>query len=180
MIIAVGSTNPVKVAAVEETARRMWPDAQIVSLSVPSGVSSMPLSDAETLQGARNRAQTALAATGADLGIGLEGGVERERNRAGDEAAELYLQGWVVVMDRQGRSGVGGAARLPLPRAIAQRVLEGEELGAVMDEVLGETNIKQKGGAVGALTNGLVLRRETFAVAVAYALAPFVAPHLYE
>jgi non-canonical (house-cleaning) NTP pyrophosphatase len=48
-----------------------------------------------------------------------------------------------------------------------------------MDELLGQKNVKQKGGAVGALTAGLVLRQETFAVAVAYALAPFVSPKFY-
>jgi inosine/xanthosine triphosphatase len=49
-----------------------------------------------------------------------------------------------------------------------------------MDELLGEENIKQKGGAVGALTAGLVQREQAFALAVAYALAPFVAPHFYQ
>ena len=48
-----------------------------------------------------------------------------------------------------------------------------------LDDLLGDHNSKQKGGAVGALTNGLILREETFALAVAYALAPFVSPHLY-
>jgi non-canonical (house-cleaning) NTP pyrophosphatase len=48
-----------------------------------------------------------------------------------------------------------------------------------MDELLGEENVKQKGGAVGALTAGLVPRSDTFAVAVAYALAPFVASKFY-
>ena len=48
-----------------------------------------------------------------------------------------------------------------------------------MAELLGQDNVKRKGGAVGALTGGLVLRQETFAIAVAYALAPFVAPRFY-
>jgi non-canonical (house-cleaning) NTP pyrophosphatase len=58
--------------------------------------------------------------------------------------------------------------------------LNGRELGPLMDELLGEENIKQKGGAVGALTAGLVPRSDTFAVAVAYALAPFVAREFYQ
>jgi len=63
---------------------------------------------------------------------------------------------------------------------IAERILAGEELGPVMDELLNDRNVKKKGGAVGALTAGLVPRREAFAIAVAYALAPFVAPGFYE
>ncbi len=133
----------------------------------------MPMSSEECLTGARNRALNACAATGADLGIGLEGGVN-------PESTGLMLLGWAVVVDREGRESVGGGARLPLPPAISRRVLAGEELGPIMDEILGQNNVRQKGGAVGALTGGLVLRKETFAVAVAYALAPFVSPHLYE
>lgn len=172
MKIAVGSTNPIKVAAVGEMITRKWPHAEIVSLDVPSGVSSMPMSDSETFIGAKNRAHAALSAAQADLGIGLEGGVNPEEHG-------LVLMGYVVVVDGNGRCGVGGAARLPLPEHIAARVNAGEELGDVMDDVLNEENIKQKGGAVGALTAGLVMRQDTFAIGVAYALAPFVAEELY-
>ena len=48
-----------------------------------------------------------------------------------------------------------------------------------MDELLGDHNTKQKGGAVGALTAGLVSRGTAFAIAVAYAMAPFVSPAFY-
>lgn len=172
MKIAVGSKNPVKVAAVADIVVRQWPHAKVVAFNVPSGVSAMPMSDSETITGAKNRAHAALNAAKADLGIGLEGGVNQEKHG-------LVLMGWVVVVDGNGRTGIGGAARLPLPEHIAQRVLNGEELGDVMDDVLNEENIKQKGGAVGALTAGLVLRQDTFAIGVAYALAPFVAEELY-
>lgn len=130
------------------------------------------MNDAECLAGARTRAVNARLETDADLALGLEGGVN-------PEPAGLMLQGWVVALDRKGRIGVGGSARIPLPDSIAERILSGEELGPVMDGILGQRNVKQKGGAVGALTGGLVLRMETFAVAVAYALAPFVSPALY-
>ncbi|MCA9978609.1 MAG: DUF84 family protein, partial [Anaerolineales bacterium] len=95
------------------------------------------------LTGARNRAQAARQAAAADLGVGLEGGVN-------PEPFGLALHGWVVITDGNGREGIGGGARLPLPEAIAQRVRNGEELGDVMDDVLDDHNVKQKGGAVGA------------------------------
>ena len=158
--------------AVRLTVERIWPDAVIHAVGVPSGVSAMPMSDTETITGARNRAIAARKQLDANLGIGLEGGVH-------PESSGLMLQGWVVVVDQDGREGVGGAARLPLPKTIANRVRAGEELGLVMDDILGQNNIKQKEGAVGVLTAGLVLRHETFAVAVAYALAPFVSPGFY-
>lgn len=173
MKIAVGSTNPVKVTAVSNMFLRVWPDAEVVSVSVPSGVTEMPLTDAETRLGAHNRALAAREAVNADFGVGLEGGVQ-------SEPFGLVLQGWVVIVDRNGRIGIGGCPRLQLPQHIAQRVLGGEELGSVMDDVLDDHNIKQKGGAVGALTANLVLREDAFATAVAYALAPFVSSELYE
>ena len=172
MKIAVGSTNPVKVAAVRQTVQRRWPDAQIIPVAVPTGVSDMPLSDAESVAGARNRARTARQLSGADLGVGLEGGVN-------PEPIGLVLHGWVVVVDGNGREGIGGAGRLPLPPNIAQRVLAGEELGPVMDDILGEVDVRRKGGAIGALTAGLVMRQEAFALGVAYALAPFVTNGFY-
>ncbi|MGD8807731.1 MAG: inosine/xanthosine triphosphatase [Chloroflexota bacterium] len=172
MKIAVGSNNPVKIEAVRSVVARVWPQAEIIPVKVASGVPAMPMSDADCLAGARNRARAAQAVTQASLGLGLEGGVN-------PEPAGLMLLGWVVAVDGQGREGVGGGARLPLPSSIARRVLAGAELGPVMDEILGQKNVKQKGGAVGALTAGLVLREDTFALAVAYALAPFVSPRFY-
>ena len=173
MKIAVGSTNPVKLTAVQSIVQQLWPDAEVTAVSVPTGVSEMPLSDSETITGARNRARAARAAINADLGFGLEGGVH-------PDPIGLVLQGWVVVTDGNGREGIAGAGRLPLPPMLAQRILAGEELGPVMDELLGESNVKVKGGAIGALTGGLIPRQQAFALGVAYALAPFVAPEFYD
>ncbi len=172
MKIAVGSTNPVKVEAVRSMVERVWDDVEIVPVSVPSGISEMPLSDEETRQGAINRANAAREQCGADMGIGLEGGVH-------PEPFGLTLMGWVAIVDGNGRSSLAGAARLPLPHHIAQRVLNGEELGNVMDDILDDHNVKQKGGAVGALTGGLTVRGEAFAQAVAYALSPIIVPELH-
>ena len=56
MKVVVGSKNKTKVGAVE----KVWKDAEITSLSVPSGVAAQPFSDEETMQGAINRAKRAL------------------------------------------------------------------------------------------------------------------------
>ncbi|MEZ4510611.1 MAG: inosine/xanthosine triphosphatase [Chloroflexota bacterium] len=172
MKIAVGSINPVKVEAVRSVAVKIWPDVVVVPTAVPSGVSEMPMSDTECIVGARNRALAARKTAVADFGVGLEGGVEQE-------PFGLALVGWVVLIGPAGQEGIGGCPRLLLPTHIAQRVLAGEELGPIMDKLVGQQNVKKKGGAVGTLTNGLVMRHEAFATAVAYAFAPFVTPHFY-
>jgi inosine/xanthosine triphosphatase len=172
MKIAVGSTNPVKLEAVRSVAAKIWSEVMVVPTAVPSGVSDMPMSDAECIVGARNRALAARKTAVSDFGVGLEGGVEQE-------PFGLVLVGWVVLVGPNGQEGIGGCPRLLLPPRIAQRVLVGEELGPIMDGLVGQQDVKKKGGAVGTLTNGLVIRQEAFATAVAYAFAPFVTPHFY-
>ncbi len=172
MKIAVGTKNPAKIAAVRQVIERAWPECELVSVSVPSGVSEMPLSDEECLLGARNRARLARSEAGADLGFGLEGGVQ-------EMSEGLMLVSWVVASHEDGREGVSGSARLPLPEKIAQRVRAGEELGPVMDDLVKQTNTKHRSGAAGILTDELATRTEMFATAVAYALSRFVVPEFY-
>lgn len=82
----------------------------------------MPSNDEACLAAARQRAAWAVANSDADFGFGLEGGVQ-------PSGLGLLLTGWVVAQDRHGQTGIGGGGRLPLPRAIADRVRAGEELG---------------------------------------------------
>lgn len=72
-IVAIGTTNQAKIAAV----KAIFSSEQyaLVPTNVPSDVSAQPLSDRETRQGAMNRAKHALEKENADIGIGLEGGV---------------------------------------------------------------------------------------------------------
>lgn len=170
--VSVGSLNPVKINAVQDAFTRKWPHASVCGADVDTGVSAMPMSDQECLAGARNRAKLARELNDADFGVGLEGGVNQE-------AAGLMLLGWVVIVHRDGRQSVSCTTKIPLPKMLADRVLAGEELGPVMDDVLNETGTAKKGGASGALTDGLVMRKDKFEMAVAYALSPFVAPQFY-
>ena len=68
MKVAVGSTNPVKVAAARSVIERVWPGATIASVVVPSGVRPMPLSDAECIEGAKKSSGCRTA--GGDGGFG--------------------------------------------------------------------------------------------------------------
>jgi inosine/xanthosine triphosphatase len=170
--IAVGSLNPVKIKAVEGAFLRQWPGASVVGAEVDTGVSAMPMSDEECLTGARNRANLARDVNDSDFGVGLEGGVNQE-------AAGLMLLGWVVIVHRDGTESVSCTSKIPLPKMLADRILAGEELGPVMDDVLNATGTAKKGGASGALTAGLVMRQDKFEMSVAYGLAPFVAPQFY-
>ncbi len=77
--VVVASQNPVKAQAVAHGFQRMFPDLELTvqTISVPSGVSRQPFSNAETLQGAVNRAaEAARQLPDADYWAGVEGGVE--------------------------------------------------------------------------------------------------------
>jgi inosine/xanthosine triphosphatase len=156
----------VKLAAVE---RALAPtrEATVEAVPVGSGVAEQPMGHGETRAGARRRAERALP--GYDLGVGIEGGVA-------EKYGGLWLVMWAAVTDG-GRWGWGSGPSLVLPDRIADRVRAGEELGPVMDEVLGEDDVARNQGAAGALTAGSIDREEALASAVAGALGPFVTGH---
>jgi len=172
MRIVIGSTSPSKVRAARSVLQQAFPDAEILSLDIPSGVSPQPRSLEETVQGAINRAKAALERYRADLGIGIEGGIEETPFGA-------VMCAWVAVVDRGGRLGLGSGPRVMLPEVLASRALAGEELGPIVDELLGAEEAHETHGTIGLLTRGLLRREEMLEVAVAAALAPIRSPELF-
>ena len=170
--IAVGSLNPVKVAAVQAAASQVWAGVEVAAIAVPSGVADQPTSDQEAMRGALNRARAAQQSTGADFGFGLEGCTV-------DTDHGMFVLGWAAVSQRGGGTGLGSSGSLLLPETAAAAIRRGEELGPVMDRLLGAHNLKQHQGTVGALTGGRVSRKEAFERAVLFALAKWISPDQY-
>ena len=172
--VVVGSTNPVKIHAVRAVLARAAVQATVEGRAVPSSVSDQPVGDAETIRGALARARGALAADGAELGIGIEGGV------VDDADGTMRTCAWAAVVSPDGRQGVGGSLAMPLPAVVADAVRGGLELGHAMDRLTGAHDTKRGAGAVGILTAGLVDRQQAYEVLVSYALAPFLTPEHWE
>lgn len=173
--IVVASKNPVKAQAVSLGFEKMFPgeDFQVVSQAVPSGVSDQPMTSAETLRGARQRAQNARAnAPEADYWAGVEGGVEE-----GEFGLEVFA--WIVILSSE-RIGMAQTGTFFLPPRIAELVRSGTELGDADDIVFGRSNSKQQNGAIGILTDDAVDRARYYEQAVIMALIPFKNPELYE
>jgi inosine/xanthosine triphosphatase len=169
--VAVGSQNPVKLTAVSLALRQLTHQPiNVQGVDVPTGVSTMPRSLDECVAGAQHRAIAAREAIDAPLGLGLEGGVE-------PTAYGLFLVGWVAAVDAHGRVHLGSSGRIQLPEPIAQPVLDGAELGPVMDALVGRDKTNHQEGAIGILTGGLVVREQMFTTAVLLALAPFLTPY---
>ncbi len=169
---AVGSTNPVKIAAVRKGLAAIAPDCAVVALDVSSGVGAQPFGDAATRAGAAARAGKALAASGADVAFGLEGGVELD-------GGQVWLLSWVAAIDASGREGLASGLRMLLPPSFAEGLRAGAELGSLVDALFGVAHSKMDGGAIGLLTDGAVSRTDAFADLVAMSLAPWIHPDHY-
>jgi inosine/xanthosine triphosphatase len=168
-LVAVGSTNPVKIAAVRAVLGPLAPHAAFEGVGVASNVADQPFGDEETIHGARTRAAAARAALDADVGVGIEGGCV-------ETADGMRTCAWAAVTDRDGASGTGGSLAMPLPESVARAIRAGMELGHAMDALVRQHNTKHGAGAVGILTDGLVDRQRAYEVLVTYAIAPWLTP----
>lgn len=174
--VLVGSRNPVKVAAVQETFSRFFPDLEVLSFSVPSGVPDQPRGD-QIMEGCRNRALELMKINmerglGADFFVGMEAGMTELK-------PHWFNFSGACILDRDGREGYGTSPFFQYPEIVLKRLLKGEELGVVADEVLNERNTKQKGGMVGHLTRGTMDRKNYTSQSLIIALIPFLNSELY-
>ncbi|HYO91734.1 MAG TPA: inosine/xanthosine triphosphatase [Pyrinomonadaceae bacterium] len=187
IVVALGTNRAAKVEAVRRCMERIsrvderWRGAQIISRSVETGVSAMPLSDAELVRGARGRARAVREAllqegVSAQLFVGLEGGFHSFELEG---RWHTHLRGWAYVTDGE-REGLGVSPSISVPASIARRVTEGGvELSQVIDDVAGERDVRSRQGAWGVLSRDLLTRAESFEAALIAALAPFYNEKLY-
>jgi inosine/xanthosine triphosphatase len=180
--VVVGSTNPVKIGAVETVLRRavaenLLPGVTSVNVrgvNVPSGISDQPYGDDETRLGATTRAKNVLdTVPDADWGVGVEGGAVKL-------ADGYYSNAWIVIADRNGKISTGGGLYMPLPAPIVRDMEAGIELGHATDRLFGAVNSKQAGGALGYLSKNLRTRQDAYESIFVYALTKFLHPELYE
>ena len=171
--IIVGSKNPVKVNAAKHIFAMYFPE-QVIECSgvhAPSDVPDQPIGEEQTCLGAQNRVNYCKAQHQADYYIAMEGGAAQFSYGA---ATFAY-----VVIDDGAQQVTGRSSNLPLPPAFYKALLQGEELGDVMDKAFNTTNIKQQGGAIGLLTDHHATRESTYTQALTLAMAPFLNPTLY-
>jgi non-canonical (house-cleaning) NTP pyrophosphatase len=206
IIVAVGSKRGPKVNAVTEAlasirntlAREL--DFEIVGIEVPSGVRHTPLSREDLMAGARHRAealvQRALAEnTPWKYFVGLEGGIDVIPGPYAmpnldvlpdvdivSEAGKrwVFLENWAYVTDGTPLGAFGQSGAILLPDSLAKTVVDdGVELSEAIDALTGRHNIRDREGAWGILTRGLISRQEAFRLAVINAFAPFFNRDVY-
>jgi inosine/xanthosine triphosphatase len=172
--IVVASTNPVKGQATLGAFSRMFPEAafELEQVNVRSGVADQPMSHAETLQGAHNRALAARnAVPQANYWVGIEGGVE-------PLGIDLLGFAWMVVRSKT-MTGKSCTASFLLPPKVTRLINSGVEMGKADDIVFQQTDSKRKQGAAGILTHNVIDRVMLYEHALVLALIPFRNEDLY-
>ena len=171
MKVLVGSKNPVKINSVKEAFSKYFQNNEVLGINVNSGVSIQPVNE-ETFNGAQNRI-TALFKINteenhnADYFVGIEGGIIQVNNT-------WFGFGCMCIADKNHRFGYGTSPFFELPDSIIKELLNGKELGDVMDEITGKYNTKQKEGAIGFFTNGIMHRTDLYIPGLVTALIPFL------
>ena len=172
MKVAVGTNNPVKVAAVKNVFSRLYGNVTVDTRRVSSGVPPQPFGS-DTVKGAMNRAKNAYKSGEYDYGVGIEAGLSDV------EGFILDIQ-FCAIYDVVDGFTLGSGSGFVYPPIVISEVLAGREVGDVMSEVSGIENLGQSLGAIGYLSHGLLDRTQLTEQSVLMALIPRINPKLYK
>lgn len=170
MKILVGSTNKVKIEATKEAFGNYFENIEVTGINVDSKVHKQPVNE-ETFVGAENRANALWQINekqniNADFFVGIEGGIVQQYKK-------WFGFGCMCIIDKYGNKSFGSSPHFELPEEVYSRLLNGEELGDVMDELMKQKNTKLNSGAIGFLTNGIMNRTQLYVPGLIAALVPF-------
>jgi inosine/xanthosine triphosphatase len=176
MKILVGSKNPVKISSVEDAFKNYFDNIEVIGIEIESGVFVQPIND-ETFTDAQNRAMKLKGLNdkqnlSSDFFVGIEGGIAKQFDK-------WFAFGCMCVADKEGRIGFGTSPHFELPDNVVEKLLDGIELGDVMDEIQNQQNTKQKHGAIGFFTNGVMNRKELYVEGLKVAVIPFLHKEMF-
>lgn len=177
MLVVVGSKNPAKVKAVENTFKHFFKVLKVKSVETQSRVKAQPLTLAETVQGAVNRAKNAWQKEKAkcDYSVGIEAGlfkVPKTKTGYMDVAAIAIFDGKQVHL--------GLTPAFEYPKKVVEKILQqGKEVSDVFLEEWKE-DLRDELGGIGRLTMGKVPRHVLHEMGLFMALAPIVNKKYYE
>ena len=173
MNVIVGSKNPVKLNATRNILRNIYGEIDISSIDVESGVPDQPFGLDETIKGAVNRAKKAYS-DDFDLSVGIESGLMETPNTI---TGYIDLQ-WCAIFDGD-RITLGVSSGFEYPPEVIKEVLNGFEVGDVMDRITGITDLGTKKGAVSYLSKDMLDRTENTEQCVLTAMIPRMNEDIY-
>ena len=161
MILGVGTTNVIKIQAVEEVIKEypQLAQAKIFSVAVPSEIAEQPLSLEEIITGAKNRARNAFNATHAcTYGIGIESGLFKANG-----VQTGFFEACICCIHDGINYHLGLSCGFEIPPHILKLVLDkNRDLSQACYEAGITTNSKLGAaeGLIGILTKGRINRKE--------------------
>lgn len=161
MNIAIGSTNQVKILAVQEVVGG-YPhlaDSKILPFSVSSEVAQQPLSLEETILGAKNRAKNAFALSDpCSLSIGIESGLCQA---IGTRSGFLHICACCIFDGIHNYTGLSTGFEVP-PTVLDLMISHKMDLSqaSFLCGITSNVNIGSAEGLIGILTKGKVDRKE--------------------
>ncbi|MFX0126238.1 MAG: inosine/xanthosine triphosphatase [Candidatus Hodarchaeota archaeon] len=179
--VLVVSKNPVKIRAAQEAFSSFYEKLVISNIEIseidPTGVhvKTQPLGEEQTYETSRWRVNSARDhRPGFDFYVGIEGGVVLTRN---NPRIIVYSS----VSNNSFIETIRGC-EIPLPQNLYTQLINSpnSELGDLITNISGISNIKQKEGAVGFFTRKIVTRFDILKQSVIMALIPFLNPNLFE
>lgn len=174
MRVVLGSKNPVKIKATRQAFSSYFDQVEVIPVAVVSAVKPFPTSRTETLEGAINRSKAAqIAESNAEFAVGIEAGIISVENH-------FFIQAFSAVINN-GQLGLGGSAMFEVPLAVLSKIDPAKESSKqVIDSTLGRTNLLQREGMVGVLTQGRLSRTDILRNAVICTLPPFLVPQYFQ
>ena len=174
--ILIGSENSVKIESTRQSFSKFFNPVEIIGLSADSGVPAQPFND-DIFAGAKNRAEQVKRVNdeqhlNANFFVGIKGGVLQLYNKWFQITA-------ICISDDQDRESFGTTGLYELPNQIVEKLMSGSELGHVIDELVQDSDTKEKQSALGFLTNGAVDRLQNNTQGITFALVPFLKDSLY-
>jgi len=168
MLIAVGTSNMVKVQAVKEAFDHFYNDVRVMNVGI-SNLPPQPITLSGTVNGAVKRARTALEKINdTEFGVGIEAGLME----IPDIKTYLNVQ-FAAIIDRNERITVGSSAGFQLPNEVTKMVLiERIEVDRAVEFLYGIKDIGEKRGIIDLMTKGAVSRKELITNALIMAIAP--------
>jgi inosine/xanthosine triphosphatase len=171
--VIVGSKNPVKLNATRNILKKIYSDLTVKGVDTDSEVPDQPFGLDQTVEGAINRAKNAFSDE-YDLSVGIESGLMEVPYTI---TGYIDLQ-WCAIFDGD-KITLGVSSGFEYPPQVINEVLNGVEVGDVMDKVTGISDLGQKKGAVSHLSHDMLDRTENTEQCVLTAMIPRMNQEVY-
>ena len=170
MKVLIGTKNPGKIEGAKKALEHYYKNVEVVGVKVSSDVSEQPVG-LETYEGAVNRVENLVKYAkenniSADLFMAIESGLT-------SELGFWAITNIAVIKNSKGEVGLGSSASFPVPSQYVEAI-KTETLGAVMDRLFEEHDLRSTTGGIGLLTQDVVTRIDLTTEAFLMALTPFI------